>query len=55
MNKLVITLCMATCLLSSSVQSMLTAEQAVEVIAGIMDGVILKDDLKELKECMKDT
>ncbi|CDW71791.1 UNKNOWN [Stylonychia lemnae] len=37
-----------------SVQTKITAEQAVEVIAGIMDGVILKDDLKELSQCMTD-
>ena len=30
----------------------ITASEAVDFVAGVMDGVILKDNLKEIKQCI---
>lgn len=53
MNKFLSVLTLAALLSISAVQA-LTAEQTVEIIAGIMDGVILKDNLVEIKTCITD-
>ena len=40
--------------LHASTSLAITGEQAIEVVAGIMKGVIEKDNLEELKKCMND-
>lgn len=55
MNKLLFTLALAGFLaFSAPVASALTTEDTVQIIAGFMDGVILKDNLKEIRDCMTD-
>eukprot|EP00347_Sterkiella_histriomuscorum_P007004 403350611 len=57
MQKLLLTLVIAsTLLLAPQVQAKLTmnTDQAIEFVAGVMDGVIQKDNLKEIKLCISD-
>ena len=50
-KKTLLTACLATSLFVHSTVA-LTGGNVVEIIAGIMDGVIHKDDLAELQQCM---
>ncbi len=40
--------------LCASTSLAITGEQVIEVVGGIMKGVIEKDNLEELKQCMND-
>ncbi|CDW78581.1 UNKNOWN [Stylonychia lemnae] len=51
MNKLAITLVISSILVS--VQA-ISVNETIAVVAGLLDGVIKKDDLKELTTCMTD-
>ena len=50
MHKSLLTLCLGALLIQTSFA--LTGSEVIEIVAGIMDGVIHKDDLHELQQCM---